>query len=114
MNHQAYTSFWPRVQGLRIHTRRSSELRPAIRSVVLIHGLGVSAEYMLPTFVQLAPDFNVWAPELPGFGGSDKPAHVLDIHELAGILADWVRVIDIPCAVFVGNSLGCQVRSLRR
>ena len=64
---------------------------------------------MLPTLVRLAPDFNVWAPELPGFGKSDKPAHVLDIHELADILADWVRVIDIPSAVFLGNSLGCQV-----
>ena len=71
--------------------------------------MGVSADYMLPTLVRLAPDFNVWAPELPGFGKSDKPAHVLDIHELADILADWVRVIDIPSAVFLGNSLGCQV-----
>ncbi len=64
---------------------------------------------MLPTLVELAPDFNVWAPELPGFGKSDKPAHVLDIHELTDILSDWVRVIDISSAVFVGNSLGCQV-----
>lgn len=102
-------SFWPQVHGLRIHTRRSSELRPGTRSVVLVHGLGVSADYMLPTLVELAPDFNVWAPELPGFGKSDKPAHVLDIHELTDILSDWVRVIDISSAVFVGNSLGCQV-----
>jgi 2-hydroxy-6-oxonona-2,4-dienedioate hydrolase len=104
-----YSSFWPRVQGLRIHTRRSSEVRIGTRSVVLVHGLGVSADYMLPTLVRLTPDFNVWAPELPGFGKSDKPAHVLDIHELADVLADWIRVIDIPSAVFVGNSLGCQV-----
>src|SRR4029079_1369298 len=74
-----------------------------------ISQLGVSADYMLPTLVRLAPDYNVWAPELPGFGKSDKPAHVLDIHELADILADWVRAIDITSAVFVGNSLGCQV-----
>ena len=64
---------------------------------------------MLPTLIRLAPGFDVWAPELPGFGKSDKPAHVLDIHELADILAEWVRVIDIPSAVFLGNSLGCQV-----
>ena len=109
MSEEVYASIWPRVHGLRIHTRRSSELRRGTRSVVLVHGLGVSADYMLPTLVRLAPDFNVWAPELPGFGKSDKPAHVLDIHELADILADWVRVIDIPSAVFLGNSLGCQV-----
>jgi pimeloyl-ACP methyl ester carboxylesterase len=64
---------------------------------------------MLPTLVRLAADFNVWAPELPGFGKSDKPAHVLDIHELADILAAWVREMDIPSAVVLGNSMGCQV-----
>jgi len=64
---------------------------------------------MLPTFVRLAPNFNVWAPELPGFGKSDKPVHVLDIHELADVLAAWFQVIEIPSAVFLGNSLGCQV-----
>jgi 2-hydroxy-6-oxonona-2,4-dienedioate hydrolase len=108
-NEKNYTSVWPQVNGLRLHTRSSLELRPAVRSVVLVHGLGVSADYMLPTLVELAPDFNVWAPELPGFGKSDKPAHFLDIPELADILADWVRVIEIPSAVFVGNSMGCQV-----
>ena len=88
MSQRVYTSHWPRVQRLRIHAQRSSELRHGAQPVVLVHGLGVSADYMLPTLVQLASDFNVWAPELPGFGKSDKPAHVLDIHELADILAD--------------------------
>jgi pimeloyl-ACP methyl ester carboxylesterase len=64
---------------------------------------------MLPTLVRLTPDFNVWAPELPGFGKSDKPAHALSVPELADILAEWARVIDISNAVFLGNSLGCQV-----
>jgi 2-hydroxy-6-oxonona-2,4-dienedioate hydrolase len=64
---------------------------------------------MLPTLVRLADDFEVWAPELPGFGKSDKPQHVLNIHELADTLAEWARVTDIERAVFLGNSLGCQV-----
>src|SRR5689334_4843817 len=109
MNQEAYSTFWPRVHGLWIHTRKSSQLRHGAPSIVLVHGLGVSADCMLPTLIRLAPHFNVWAPELPGFGLSDKPAHVLDIHELADFLAAWVRVIDIPGAVFLGNSLGCQV-----
>jgi 2-hydroxy-6-oxonona-2,4-dienedioate hydrolase len=108
-NHQAYTSLWPQVNGLRIHTRRLLELGHGTRRVVLVHGLGVSADYMLPTLVRLAPEFDVWAPELPGYGTSDKPEHVLDICELADMLAAWVRVIDMASAVFVGNSIGCQV-----
>jgi 2-hydroxy-6-oxonona-2,4-dienedioate hydrolase len=63
----------------------------------------------LPTLVRLAKDFTVLAPELPGFGKSDKPSHVLDISELADVLAEWMSAVDIPSAVFLGNSLGCQV-----
>jgi 2-hydroxy-6-oxonona-2,4-dienedioate hydrolase len=109
MNEEHYTSIWPRVRGLRIHTRCSTAVSRATRSVVLVHGLGVSTDYMRPTLVKLAGEFKVWAPELPGFGKSDRPSHVLDIRELADVLAEWVRVMDIPSAVFLGNSLGCQV-----
>jgi pimeloyl-ACP methyl ester carboxylesterase len=64
---------------------------------------------MLPTLVRLAKDYKVWAPELPGFGKSDKPSHVLDIRELADVLAEWMSAVDISRAVFLGNSMGCQV-----
>jgi 2-hydroxy-6-oxonona-2,4-dienedioate hydrolase len=103
------TEMWTQVLDLRIHTRTSTTARRTTRPVVLVHGLGVSADYMLPTLVRLGADFKVLAPELPGFGKSDKPSHVLDIHELADVLAEWMRVVDIPSAVFLGNSLGCQV-----
>ena len=55
MSEEAYASMWPRVYGLRIHTRRSRTLLRVTRPVVLIHGLGVSADYMLPTLIRLAP-----------------------------------------------------------
>jgi pimeloyl-ACP methyl ester carboxylesterase len=64
---------------------------------------------MLPTLVRLSNDLEVWAPELPGFGKSDKPAHVLNIRELADVLAEWIEAVDIPSAMLLGNSLGCQV-----
>ena len=109
MSDSRYDTIWPRVHELRIHTRKSHVLSRSTQSVVLVHGLGVSADYMLPMLVSLGDDFEVWAPELPGFGKSDKPQHVLNIHELADTLAEWARVTDIQSAVFLGNSLGCQV-----
>jgi len=39
--------------------------------VVLVHGLGTSSLYIVPTAVRLAQDFRVYAPDLPGFGHSD-------------------------------------------
>ena len=76
--------------------------------MVLVHGLGVSGRYMVPTAVRLAPDFPTYVPDLPGFGRSAKPDHILDIPELADALAAWMAKTDLAHACLIGNSLGCQ------
>lgn len=78
-------------------------------TVVLVHGLAVSSGYMVPTALRLAPNYRVYAPDLPGFGKSAKPAHVLSVPELADALANWMEVMQLPPAVLLGNSLGCQI-----
>ena len=106
----AFTTVWPVVRGCNIHTRISTGEPFAIDlPVVCIHGLGVSARYMLPTAELLAAEHRVIAPDLPGFGASDRPERVLSIPELADYVADWLLVIGVSRAAFLGNSLGCQV-----
>ena len=78
-------------------------------TVVLVHGLAVSSGYMVPTALRLAPNYHVYAPDLPGFGKSAKPGHVLSVPELADALANWMEVMQLPPAVLLGNSLGCQI-----
>lgn len=78
-------------------------------TVVLVHGLAVSSGYMVPTALRLAPNYRVYAPDLPGFGKSAKPGHVLSVPELADALANWMEVMQLPPAVLLGNSLGCQI-----
>ena len=52
-----------------MHTRISETLVPAnTPTVVLVHGLSVSSGYMVPTVLRLAPYYQVYAPDLPGFG----------------------------------------------
>lgn len=77
--------------------------------VVLVHGYGMSSRYMMPLALELARDFAVYAPDLPGFGRSSKPRKVLDMVELADALAAWMACIGLRRAVMVGNSMGCQV-----
>jgi pimeloyl-ACP methyl ester carboxylesterase len=77
--------------------------------VVLVHGLSVSSAYMIPLANALAPNFPVFAPDLPGYGNSEKPEHVLDLQELAAALVDWMGVIGLERAVMLGNSMGCQI-----
>jgi 2-hydroxy-6-oxonona-2,4-dienedioate hydrolase len=77
--------------------------------IVLVHGLVVSSRYMVPLAEHLAPAWEVWAPDLPGFGRSDKPRRALDIRELGRVLGAWMDATGLADAVLVGNSFGCQV-----
>jgi pimeloyl-ACP methyl ester carboxylesterase len=93
-----------------MHARVSVDPVPRDRlPVILVHGLGMSSRYMVPLARHLAPYVRVYAPDLPGFGLSDKPRHVLTVCELADALAAWMRAVGIERAAFVGNSLGCEV-----
>lgn len=98
------------VDGLRMHARVGLGAAPPGRvPVVLVHGLGVSSAYMVPVAELLASDFPVYAPDLPGFGRSEKPEETLDIPGLARALEGWAAAAGVGRAAFLANSLGCQV-----
>lgn len=93
-----------------MYARVSVDVVPADRpTVILVHGLGMSSRYMVPLARHLAPHVSVYAPDLPGFGLSEKPRRVLTVRELAEALATWTRAAGVTRAAFVGNSLGCEV-----
>jgi len=77
--------------------------------IVLVHGLGVSTLYLLPTMRRLARRYRVYAPDLPGFGKSEKPPRTMGIGQLADALAGWIELKGLERASFVCNSMGCQV-----
>ena len=103
-------SRWTVVDGRRWHARVSVDPVPAgTPPVVLVHGLGVSSRYMVPTARRLAPHYRTYAPDLPGFGKSQRPPRPLDLTELADALVEWMRAVGLDQAVLLGNSLGCQI-----
>lgn len=81
----------------------------ACRDIVMVHGLGISSRYMVPSGERLALYFNVYAPDLPGFGKSAPPPQVLNVAEMAEALESWMRANGLDRACFIGNSIGCQV-----
>lgn len=101
---------YDRIGGINMHARVSAHPFPDDRlPVILVHGLGMSSRYMIPLAEHLAPHRRVYAPDLPGFGLSDKPRQALTVRELADALAAWMHGTGLDRAAFVGNSLGCEV-----
>lgn len=92
-----------------VHARIARDPSVARPAVVLVHGLGMSSLYMEPLAQRLAEHFDVYAPDLPGFGLSDKPAAILSVPQLADALADFLAAAGLARARFIGNSLGCEI-----
>ena len=87
---------------------RSSAPRPGPR-FLLIHGLVISSLYMIPLAEHLAPEFEVHAIDLPGYGRSQKPPRPLDVPALADAAAEWIAAQGGGAWHVAGNSFGCQV-----
>lgn len=77
--------------------------------VVLVHGLGLSHRYMMPTASVLARRHPTFVPDLPGFGDSGHPNSVLNVQGLADSLAAWLDAASLPPVCLLGNSFGCQI-----
>ncbi|WP_119462046.1 alpha/beta fold hydrolase [Rhodospirillaceae bacterium SYSU D60014] len=108
--HVRLRRIWTEVDGLPVHALASAAPVPlGPPPVVLVHGLGLSGRYMIPTAEQLAPEYRVYVPDLPGFGDSGKPPRVLDVPGLADALASWMQAIRLDRAALLGNSFGCQI-----
>lgn len=97
------------VNGLRMHALVSIDPVPDAPAVVLVHGSGLSGQYMIPTARELSRDFRVYVPDIPGYGDSGDPGRILDVPQMADWLAAWMPAIGLEKASFLGNSFGCQV-----
>ena len=108
--HRGYSISLPVVAGLKVYTRtfacRSSGNG---QTIVMIHGLGVSGDYLVPAAELLAGRHKVLVLDLPGFGRSDNPEKSFGISEFADFLVEWMGVVGIERPTLLGNSLGCQV-----
>jgi len=75
-------------------------------AVVLVHGLGGSIENWVKNIDPLARSHRVYAPDLKGFGRTDKTPLLRDLDELVQFIGDFMQVMHIEKASLVGNSLG--------
>lgn len=78
-------------------------------NVVLLHGLSGSCRWWRFTTPALTRRYSVHIPELVGFGGSRRPGRQPDMPELAGVMGEWLRVMELEDVALVGHSMGGQL-----
>src|SRR4051794_41205324 len=74
--------------------------------LLLLHGIGNSAQTWAGVIEKLAAQHTVLAPDLLGHGSSDKPRGDYSIAGYANGMRDLLSVLDIEQATVVGHSLG--------
>jgi len=74
-----------------------------------LHGFGLSGRYLLPTAEELADEFHILVPDLPGFGRSGNAIEPLTVPELAHAAAAFLDTQGVEKVSLVGNSMGCPV-----
>ncbi len=96
-------------QGHRICYQRLGELGPA---VLLVHGFGASWRHWRKNIPLWAESCRVFAIDLLGFGGSDKPdpaAPGYTFETWSQQLQDFIQDIIGEPTFVIGNSIGCVV-----
>ncbi len=79
------------------------------KTLVLIHGLGASAERWDKVIPLFAKHFRVIIPDLIGFGYSDKPLTDYTLDFFSSFLEKFFDVANIRHPILIGSSLGGQI-----
>ena len=75
------------------------------KTLLFLHGAG-GADSVLPFLQSLLPDYRLLVPDHPGFGRSDDPAWLADMHDLAFAYLDFLDTLDLRQVHIVATSLG--------
>jgi pimeloyl-ACP methyl ester carboxylesterase len=77
--------------------------------VILLHGFPETSYAWRFQIPELARKYRVIAPDLRGYGETDKPATGYDKRTMANDLRELMQVLDIPKIALVGHDRGARV-----
>src|SRR5437867_12672494 len=89
------------VDGCKLNLRRGGPGEP----LLYLHEAG-GAPAVLPFMEKLAERFDVLVPEHPGFGASDEPEWLENMHDLAYFYLDVLKRIELRGVHLVGVARG--------
>ena len=79
------------------------------RAILLLHGWGSNANVFKDLQTSLSKSFKVFAPNFPGFGGSDEPQTAWSCHEYAGWVETFMQKLHIENPIVLGHSFGGRI-----
>jgi len=94
-----------RANGIRQHYLEAGEGAP----VILLHGFPETSYAWRHQVPVLARNYRIIAPDLRGYGDSEKPAAGYDKRTMANDLRELMRVLDSPRVALVGHDRGARV-----
>src|ERR1044072_6725865 len=106
--HADYSRF-TEVDGVRVHYQEAGDADDP--PMILIHGFAASNLVWSKVFLELAASgFRVIAPDLLGYGYSEKPRNLdYTIARQAEMIVSFMRRLGIERAVLVGRSYGAAI-----
>lgn len=96
------------VNALGIRTAYTAAGQPGAPLVVLLHGMSASSDVYRELMHELADEFWLIAPDIPGFGHSEDTEPYTLAH-LVEWLASFREELDLPAMMLVGHSFGGAV-----
>jgi 2-hydroxy-6-oxonona-2,4-dienedioate hydrolase len=103
-------SNWIVLEGLRIHGLVPTAPTPTDDlPLVILPGFVVSSRYVEPSTEWLTSFFQIFVPDLPGWGRSDRPKVSPDLRELARFLEIWLQEMGLNRVAVLGASFGAQI-----
>jgi pimeloyl-ACP methyl ester carboxylesterase len=93
------------INGQRVYYRKAGNGRP----VVLLHGGASDSRDWLPTMSALADRFNFYAPDIIGFGQSDRNESGYYLSDFSDFLKGFIEALKLEKPSLVGHSFGARV-----
>jgi pimeloyl-ACP methyl ester carboxylesterase len=93
------------VDGLRLQFRLRGQGEP----LLLLHGWGGSSLSFMGAATRLEERFRILAPDLPGFGFSERPKEAWGSADYARVVAELVQAAGFQAMDVIGHSFGGKV-----
>jgi pimeloyl-ACP methyl ester carboxylesterase len=97
----SFTESFVEVDGCKLRLRRGGAGEP----LLFLHGAS-GAPAILPFMEKLAQRFEVLVPEHPGYGMSEEPEWLENIHDVAYFYLDFLQQLNLKNVTLVGSSMG--------